>query len=244
MGARYIPEELKQAVRQACCFGCVVCGLPIYHYDHIEDFVVVQEHTAENLALLCPTHHQDKTSGRLTAAVVTACRIQPANAKRNHTTPHLHLAVGDRARFVLGGVVYESSFALIGNRFEAIRLYGQTMLGVTHEAGNLLFDICLMDESGRVILLIDKGELMISTGVWDYRVEGKDLEIRSDQTTVSLRLRFEEHGFSVSKGYIIRSPTTIRIEPDRVVINSDFITNFVQFGGAKNINCRVGLEFG
>jgi hypothetical protein len=30
-----IPLPVKRLVRQQCAFGCVLCGLPLYEYDHI-----------------------------------------------------------------------------------------------------------------------------------------------------------------------------------------------------------------
>ncbi|GAH43227.1 unnamed protein product, partial [marine sediment metagenome] len=34
--SRYIPLEIKRAVRQKCGFGCVVCGSTIYQYHHFD----------------------------------------------------------------------------------------------------------------------------------------------------------------------------------------------------------------
>jgi len=48
---------MQREVRQRCGFGFVICGIPIYHYDHIIDHAEVHEHTADKLTLLCPTHH-------------------------------------------------------------------------------------------------------------------------------------------------------------------------------------------
>jgi hypothetical protein len=48
---RYVPAEIKRAVRQRCGFGCVLCGVPIFQYDHMIPFAEVQEHTEENITL-------------------------------------------------------------------------------------------------------------------------------------------------------------------------------------------------
>jgi hypothetical protein len=44
---------MKREIRQRCGFGCVLCGIRIYQYDHIIDYAQVQEHTADNITLLC-----------------------------------------------------------------------------------------------------------------------------------------------------------------------------------------------
>jgi hypothetical protein len=240
MASRHIPEDVKRRVRQRCKFGCVICGIPVFHYDHIQPFAVGGEHSVENIALLCPSHHQDKTSGRITAELVLKCANEPANSKQASTTPHLHIASGDRARFVLGSSVFESGLE-VGDRFEAVRISGHTVFGVSFEDGFLLFDVLATDASGKLILQINKGELAVATGVWDYRLEGRELEIRSEETAVSLRLRFEERGFSVPTAHFVLGSTSLDIQPSRVVMHSQMIRNFVISGGVFT-DCRVGID--
>ena len=33
---RTIPPDVKRAVRRACGFGCVICGLGIVDYEHVD----------------------------------------------------------------------------------------------------------------------------------------------------------------------------------------------------------------
>lgn len=77
-----IPEGVKRSVRQRCGFGCVVCGCPIaYQYDHIEDYVLVEAHEESNITILCATHHQSKTAGRLSKAQVERADASPFNRR-------------------------------------------------------------------------------------------------------------------------------------------------------------------
>ena len=39
-----IDNDIKPIVRQHCGFGCVMCGIPFYHYDHVTGWVVTQAH--------------------------------------------------------------------------------------------------------------------------------------------------------------------------------------------------------
>lgn len=56
--SRYIPSEIKREIRQACGFGCIFCGNPICHYDHIDpEFEDAKEHNPSNMALICAYHH-------------------------------------------------------------------------------------------------------------------------------------------------------------------------------------------
>ena len=51
---RNIPAEIKRQVRQRCGFGCIICGLPIYEYEHMEEWAKVKRHRTEEITLLCP----------------------------------------------------------------------------------------------------------------------------------------------------------------------------------------------
>ncbi len=64
--SRNIPSAVQREVRQRCGFGCVVCGSAIYDYDHFEpEFHEAKEHSADGIALLCPTDHARKRKGLL-----------------------------------------------------------------------------------------------------------------------------------------------------------------------------------
>jgi hypothetical protein len=68
---RNIPDPVKRAVRQRCGYGCVICGLSLYDYDHIDPpFEEAREHLPDDICLLCPTHHVRKSKGLISAADV------------------------------------------------------------------------------------------------------------------------------------------------------------------------------
>ena len=56
---------IMREVRQRCGFGCVICGRPIYEYDHILGWAKVKRHVASEITLLCDNHHREKTAGFL-----------------------------------------------------------------------------------------------------------------------------------------------------------------------------------
>ncbi len=63
--SRNIPLPIQREVRQRCGFGCVICGFPLYEYDHLKGWPNVQEHIASDITLLCDKHHREATSGLL-----------------------------------------------------------------------------------------------------------------------------------------------------------------------------------
>ena len=235
---RSIPEDVKQAVRKKCGFGCVICGLPIYHYDHVDGFATVQSHAVENMILLCPGHHQEKTSKRLSKEVVRRAAAAPLNLTRDCSAPHPVLIAGDRGRLEVGGNVYEFDFQSNADRFEAIRIRGVTVFGVSREDGYLLLDIILTDQNGDVILQVERGELTISTDVWDYRIEGQDIQIRSAKRSIDLELTLNDNGVTVRRGMFVQPSLTLLIEPTQHTLLPMRLT----MQGNRFSNCRVGLN--
>jgi HNH endonuclease len=89
---RDIPEPVKRAVRQACGFGCVVCGASIIEYEHVDPgFADAREHGPANLTLLCPQCHSKVTTGiwskekikvAMTGAMLESCVLDEMRRRR------------------------------------------------------------------------------------------------------------------------------------------------------------------
>jgi hypothetical protein len=58
--SRNIPFPIKRKIRQRCGFGCVICGLPLYEYEHLLGFAKVKRHVEKEITLLCDQHHREK----------------------------------------------------------------------------------------------------------------------------------------------------------------------------------------
>lgn len=60
---RNIPAKVQRTVREACSFGCVICGSVPYVYDHLKvEYADAKEHDPDDIVVLCPTHHTMKTN--------------------------------------------------------------------------------------------------------------------------------------------------------------------------------------
>ena len=57
-----LSPKLKREVRQRCGFGCVICGYPIYEYDHILGWAKVKRHLTMKITILCDQHTKAKTT--------------------------------------------------------------------------------------------------------------------------------------------------------------------------------------
>ena len=203
-GRSAIPEETKRAVRQRCRFGCVICGIPVFHYDHIEEYADVQEHEEKNLTLLCPNHHQMKTSKRLSKELLLKCNANPFNEGKGLTTKSAVglVSAGNLAKFFAGRNTF--AFPIVPDRmFPCITIQGEVVVGITVSDGALLLDLTLHDAAGGLAVVGRQGEVAVSTDNWDYRLEGATLSIRSAPREIIVELEYFADGFWLRRGSFV-----------------------------------------
>ena len=90
--SRNIPLPVQHEVRQRCGFGCVVCGLPLYQYDHLLGWANVHRHLAGEITLLCDQHHREKGAGLLPNEVIIEANRIPHNLKTGVSKPYGELS--------------------------------------------------------------------------------------------------------------------------------------------------------
>lgn len=62
--SRNIPSAVKLEVRRNCNYGCVICGMIPYEYDHLRvSFFECTKHDPSDIVLLCSKHHSEKSKG-------------------------------------------------------------------------------------------------------------------------------------------------------------------------------------
>src|SRR4029078_3986773 len=89
----HISEKIQRAIRQRCGFGCVVCGLPLYEYEHMQGWANVRRHEEAEITLLCDRHHREKTNGLFPLDAVRAADNNPYNLRAGVSPPYgLHFA--------------------------------------------------------------------------------------------------------------------------------------------------------
>src|SRR5262249_16069797 len=86
--SKEIPRPIKRQVRQRCEFGCVICGLPLDEYEHMEGFAKVKRHVAKEITLLCDRHHREKTGGLLPLSDVRDADRNPFNKREGVSPPY------------------------------------------------------------------------------------------------------------------------------------------------------------
>jgi trigger factor len=156
MSREAISEDIKREVRNRCGFGCVLCGCPLYEYDHIPDYSVTKRHVASEITLLCNYHHSEKTRGLLDVDKVQAADSNPYNLHHGKSKPHPMHYSGHHCIIEIGGSLFSRQYQGPGTTCHAICVDGITLLGFTFEYNTLLLTTKLFDNKGQLVLEIEK----------------------------------------------------------------------------------------
>ncbi|WP_374263704.1 HNH endonuclease [Zoogloea sp.] len=206
--SRDIPEPIKRQVRQECYFGCVICGCPVFEYDHIVEFSKVKEHTASNLALLCEQHHRAKTTGKMSVERVIEARMNPFNATRL-TTSAYRLEPNRTFDLMVGSNTAEASFSPGSSVYRVLWVNGYDMLTLHCEDGWISVSFAVTDESGRVLLQVIRGEVTLSSSVWDYSYEGTRLQVRRKLREILIDIDLSNRFLHVHQGcFLLPTPNS------------------------------------
>lgn len=230
-GSRNIPLPIQRQVRQRCGFGCVICGLPLYEYDHLLGWSSVKRHVAEEITLLCDQHHREKTSGLLTAEEVNQASANPLNRQTGVSKPYdLHFT-GDECRVVVGSNLFERRDPGEGTALVPILVDGVPLLSFVLLDGHLLLSMLVFDEANIPVLKIQDNVLMYSVSSWDIELVGRRLIIREAARQFLLDIRFEPpNEIFIERGRFLRNGVELLIRPEYVLITNgqmQFSSNYI-----------------
>jgi trigger factor len=201
-------------VRQRCGFGCIICGCPIYEYDHILGWANVKRHKVDEITLLCDSHHRAKTAGFLPNDLVIEANRTPYNLRQGLTTPYGLYYYGEEFRIDLGSVLIGGDQRGHPKVCEAIRIDDQPLFWITNEDNHLLLSLRIHDSQGRLVLEISDNELVLNTNSWDIEVVGTRITIREAARNVLFDIRFRPPGtVIVSRGRFLYNGVEFLVTP-------------------------------
>ncbi len=228
VSARNIPLPIQREVRQRCGFGCVVCGLPLYEYDHLLGWATVRRHVAEEVTLLCDRHHREKTSGLLGDEAVLAANENPHNLQQGVSTPYDLHYYGDECEVIIGGNRFRQTDQGDGSSLVAIAVDGEVLVGFR-----------LMDKHFLPILRIVDNVLWHSVSPWDIEWVGRRLTVRERPRAFLLEIQFNPPNQAhIQRGRLLRNGVEFRISPNETLINGKAVFSGNDFVGGLGI--RVG----
>lgn len=191
-----IKTAVAREVRQRCGFGCVICGQPIYHYDHLLGYALTHRHLASEITLLCGWHHDLKSRRNLTDEEVLEANSNPFNIRNGVTHAFgLHMRVSSKtdANFAIGGNYWQ----MTNRKLTPLAIDNVPMIQFVQDRRDDLFlNLNLFNELDEPMLKISLNEVVMSVEVFDITWEGQRLTIRRPHQTreageVVLQARFE-----------------------------------------------------
>jgi trigger factor len=237
---RAIPEAIKREVRQRCGFGCVVCGCPLYEYEHMEEWAIVKRHVANEITLLCDRHHREKTNGLLPKEMVRKSDETPFNRVHSNSTPYkLHYS-GEKCDLVLGNNYIRSSF-LITPKMSGLVIEGDDVISFEYLDGEIFLNLKFYDKNGSLILGVIRNELVYRTSHWDVTFIGTTLAIRENMGRHLVEINFQPPSrITISKAYFWYRGYGVLVHPYGVIGTNT---------GARATNnmaldCPTALRFG
>ncbi len=127
----------------------------------------------------------------------------------------------------------------------AFAINGTALIGMEREDGNFLLYFYGADENGRDLLIIERGELIVSMEAWDYEVKGRRFVVRRRSLSglsrkIVLDLTKLDSGFKVTTGLLLHQGRGLRIKRNRIIVLSQ--NNTIRGIGFKD--CYAGICVG
>lgn len=216
--------------------------MPVYHYDHIDDYAIVKEHTAANITLLCANHHDWKTRGLLSSEVVRNRDTDPYTRPRGQTASLRLFYFGDRAEIIAGG----NHVSVAGRKVSAIKIDGHSLVDFELVEGRIMLNLDFRDREGLPVLRVQRNELIHSTHLWDYEFVGQRLSIRERSGLVYLIVGFDtgRHQVVINEGLVSHNGVDLLFNPRGFCIlnNCTLLTNNSFAGMGTAISVGDDLE--
>lgn len=239
--SRNIPLPIQREVRQRCGFGCVVCGLPLYEYEHMEEWALVQRHASHEITLLCDQHHREKTGGLLPKAAVVEANANPYNHRAGVAKPYtLHFS-GPEATVTVGGNTFTCQDQGYGTAMVPLSIDGVPLIGLILGDGHLLLNLVVFDEYNVPVLHIKNNQLFQTTIPWDIQLVGTTLTIREAHRKILVEIKFEPpNRISINRGRFLRNGIEVLVRPENILITN----NAMFVADCHAHNCLGGLILG
>lgn len=233
-----IDADVLRRVRQRCAYGCVVCGLPVYQYDHLLGWSETERHVESEITLLCGNHHDEKTRGRLPASVVERANANPHNVGLGVTTPYgLHFGGAEPAEMIIGG----NRFTSTGVDMFPIVVDDTPLVAFTRSEGELRLHLNLWDCYNQPRLMIKDNVLIGRTDSWDMSYVGQVLTLRDGPGNISLRIRLEApNRVTIDRARLMYNGVLVEVHSERVTVGRDVAT----FVRGKYSEVPVGILVG
>lgn len=123
------------------------------------------------------------------------------------------------------------------NEYFLVWVNGKSFFTIHSDEDWLTISVDITDSSGKILLSVKRGELIISTDAWDYVYEGDNIKIRSGLGQIILDLNLTDRRVEVLKGNFVDE------NPDGFIVENGSLYNRLEGKtvGTSSRNRSYGL---
>ncbi|MBZ7408195.1 hypothetical protein FMJ21_13215 [Klebsiella grimontii] len=244
-------ESQRREIRRDAGYGCVICGALFIQYEHIEpEFHDAKKHESDKMTLLCGSHHDDVSYGRITKKMVWDAKANPKNKPGGKISRSLYHQNSD-TNIIIGS----SSLGQVGLKlFDSIlTIKGKPVLWFESDfEPDSPVEVCAIfhDPDGKPHAFINRN--CFETAVADYDIKGKGARITiSKDRAVLLKLNFEGgETLKIERLKMYYKNVSIEVNTDELIKfrSSDFSCDFklttrqMSFGEPDITRCVDGFR--
>lgn len=182
--SRDIPDPIKRQVRQACGFGCVVCGASIVEYEHVDpEFAEATEHDPSKITLLCPQCHLKVTTGMWSKQKIKSAMSAPRCKEIGFASEAFDLGQTHPAVTFAAVTLRNCEIPVLVRDLPLFQVKNGEDPGAPFRLTAHFFN-----SNGTPSLLIRDNEWLALSSNWDVEVTGGSIIVRDSPGHVSLKL--------------------------------------------------------
>jgi|SRR6185436_11997276 len=236
--SRNIPAEIKREVRQRCGFGCVICGLGIYQYEHVDPlYVNAKEHNPKYITLLCPGCHIKVTNGFWSKSKVKDSMQHPYCRSSGFSREVFDIGNGHPEILFAGSTFINTAMPIVAR--------GIPLIVISQDNSNGLFSISanFWDTLRRNTLRIIENEWQALASNWDVNVVGSRIQIRENPGKIVLELLAKPPDrIIITKLKMVINGLYIQGDPERIMV-LDLLSGYSgEFKKCISSNARIGFS--
>jgi hypothetical protein len=235
---RKIPESIAREVRQRCGFGCVICGLSLYDYEHFDpDFKEATAHNTSGITLLCMQCNQKRNRKVLSVETVKCANENPKSLQQGFSNEAFDFG-SNPIEIVFAGVTFI-------NCDHWIRIDGTPILSIKNPEQNhapYRLSGLFCNDVGEETLEITDNKWSVSTDNWDVECKGAKITIRKGSRDIVLVLKSDPpRKLIIERLNMYFKGIFLRGDQDVLRISDDGIT-WIEFQDIVTENFPVGID--
>lgn len=235
--SRHIDAEIARQLRQEAGFGCVVCGCSLITYEHIINFSDVDQHRAEDMAVLCENCHGKVTRGQLSKEYVRGKKANP-KALEDGFARDVFFTCSEQPTVILGDTEIKD--------VETHLMIGHDPIiwikAPDDEGGQVRLNLALSNKSGSRILEIVDNEWRVNKANWDVETTANRMRFRKSKGNISLEIEFQAPDkFKITRMNMLHKGFSIFLDRSGLQLRYGSFWN-VSLSGNLIQRCKVGIR--